>query len=197
VGRPPETFGDRNTRQVKFAGRITDAGRGSEPVQHRHVHVHRDQVEIAGDVHLRGPSCTGGGTNPCRMLAIHGCRGVSVTGGSRLHWRTEPSQPPKRPKSPLASSGILSFNSRSARLNLRTRLKKVGHTYKYYWTQFGKEVIATWLKLRELIVGIPSISANVEVLPSPPYPTPGKNERQIARQCVERVVPCSRDQGHA
>ena len=36
------------------------------------------------------------------------------------------------------------------RLRLHGLIKKVGRTYKYYLTQFGKAVIATGLKLREL-----------------------------------------------
>ena len=36
-------------------------------------------------------------------------------------------------------------------------VKKVGHTYKYYVTAFGKDVIATALKLRELVV-IPQLA---------------------------------------
>lgn len=38
------------------------------------------------------------------------------------------------------------------RLRLHGLLKKVGHTYKYYLTQFGKDVISTALKLRELVI---------------------------------------------
>ena len=41
---------------------------------------------------------------------------------------------------------------------LRTQLvKKVGHTYKYYVTAFGKEVVATALKLRQLVI-IPQLA---------------------------------------
>ena len=42
---------------------------------------------------------------------------------------------------------------------LRTHglLKKIGHTYKYYVTVFGKEVVATALKLRELVI-IPQLA---------------------------------------
>lgn len=43
------------------------------------------------------------------------------------------------------------------RLRLHGLIKKVGRTYKYYVTQFGKEVIATGLKLRELVV-IPQLA---------------------------------------
>jgi hypothetical protein len=43
------------------------------------------------------------------------------------------------------------------RLRVHGLVKKVGHTYKYYLTQFGKDVIATGLKLRELVV-IPQLA---------------------------------------
>jgi len=36
--------------------------------------------------------------------------------------------------------------------------KKIGHTYKYYLTTFGKQVISMGLKLKELII-IPGLSA--------------------------------------
>lgn len=44
------------------------------------------------------------------------------------------------------------------RLHLHGLIKKVGHTYKYYLTSFGRMVILSALKLRELIV-IPSLAA--------------------------------------
>ncbi|MBI2842847.1 MAG: MarR family transcriptional regulator, partial [Armatimonadetes bacterium] len=37
-------------------------------------------------------------------------------------------------------------------------IRKVGHTYKYYLTGFGRMVILTALKVRELVV-IPSLAA--------------------------------------
>ena len=43
------------------------------------------------------------------------------------------------------------------RLRVHGLIKKVGHTYEYYVTQFGKEVIATGLKLRELVI-IPQLA---------------------------------------
>jgi hypothetical protein len=43
------------------------------------------------------------------------------------------------------------------RLRVHGLVKKVGRTYKYYLTQFGKEVIATGLKLRELVI-IPQLA---------------------------------------
>jgi hypothetical protein len=43
------------------------------------------------------------------------------------------------------------------RLRLHGLIKKVGHAYKYYLTRFGKDVIATGLKLRELVV-IPQLA---------------------------------------
>jgi hypothetical protein len=52
-------------------------------------------------------------------------------------------------------------SSRASRLLKRLRthglVKKVGHTYKYYATAFGKEVVATALKLRELVI-IPQLA---------------------------------------
>ena len=43
------------------------------------------------------------------------------------------------------------------RLHLHGLIKKVGHTYKYYLTQLGKEAAAAALKLRELVV-IPALA---------------------------------------
>lgn len=43
------------------------------------------------------------------------------------------------------------------RLRSHGLIKKVGHTYKYYVTAFGKEVVATALKLRELVI-IPQLA---------------------------------------
>lgn len=43
------------------------------------------------------------------------------------------------------------------RLRLHGLIKKVGHAYKYYLTQFGKQVIAAGFKLRELVV-IPQLA---------------------------------------
>jgi hypothetical protein len=43
------------------------------------------------------------------------------------------------------------------RLRTHSLVKKVGYTYKYYFTAFGKEVVATALKLRELVI-IPQLS---------------------------------------
>jgi hypothetical protein len=47
-------------------------------------------------------------------------------------------------------------------------IKKVGHTYKYYLTALGKQVIALGLKLKDLYI-IPAISqapsADCKVLP--------------------------------
>ena len=44
------------------------------------------------------------------------------------------------------------------RLRTHGLIKKVGHTYKYYVTAFGKDVVATALKLRELVI-IPQLAA--------------------------------------
>jgi len=43
------------------------------------------------------------------------------------------------------------------RLRLHGLIRKVAHGYKYYLTQFGKQVIATGLKLRELVI-IPQLA---------------------------------------
>jgi hypothetical protein len=43
------------------------------------------------------------------------------------------------------------------RLRVHGLVKKVGHAYKYYLTRFGKDVIATALKLRELVI-IPQLA---------------------------------------
>jgi len=43
------------------------------------------------------------------------------------------------------------------RLRLHGLIKKVGRTYKYYLTQFGKVVITTAVKLRELVI-IPQLA---------------------------------------
>jgi hypothetical protein len=43
------------------------------------------------------------------------------------------------------------------RLRLHGFIKKVGHTYRYYLTHFGKEIIAAALKLKELVL-IPQLA---------------------------------------
>ena len=43
------------------------------------------------------------------------------------------------------------------RLRVHGLIKKVGRTYKYYLTQFGKDIVATGLKLLELVV-IPQLA---------------------------------------
>src|SRR5947209_6780275 len=43
------------------------------------------------------------------------------------------------------------------RLRTHGLIKKVGHTYKYYVTAFGKQTITTALKLRELVI-IPQLA---------------------------------------
>jgi hypothetical protein len=43
------------------------------------------------------------------------------------------------------------------RLRIHGLIKKVGRTYKYYLTSFGKDVIATGLKLKELVI-IPQLA---------------------------------------
>ena len=44
------------------------------------------------------------------------------------------------------------------RLRVHGLIKKVGHTYKYYLTGFGKQVVALGLKLKHLYI-IPALSA--------------------------------------
>ena len=60
--------------------------------------------------------------------------------------------------------GVLSGNKSSAqvslvlrRLRLHGLIKKVAHSYRYYLTSFGRRVLLTGLKLRELVV-IPSLA---------------------------------------
>jgi hypothetical protein len=48
------------------------------------------------------------------------------------------------------------------RLRMHGLTKKIGHTYKYYLTQAGKQAILTALKLRELVV-IPSIAGSAAI----------------------------------
>jgi hypothetical protein len=48
------------------------------------------------------------------------------------------------------------------RLRVHGLIKKVGHTYKYYLTRFGKAVITTGLKLRELVI-IPQLALRIAV----------------------------------
>jgi len=43
------------------------------------------------------------------------------------------------------------------RLRVHGLIKKVGHSYKYYVTQFGKDILAAGLKLRELVI-IPQLA---------------------------------------
>jgi hypothetical protein len=56
---------------------------------------------------------------------------------------------------PELNSGQMSRMLR--RLRTHGLVKKVGHTYKYYVTSFGKEVVTTALKLRELVI-IPQLT---------------------------------------
>lgn len=44
------------------------------------------------------------------------------------------------------------------RLRLHGLIKKVGHTYKYYLTRFGKQVITTGFQLREHVI-IPQLDS--------------------------------------
>ena len=47
------------------------------------------------------------------------------------------------------------------RLGNHGLIKKVANTYKYYLTSLGREVVATWLKLKELFV-IPSLRGTIQ-----------------------------------
>jgi len=47
------------------------------------------------------------------------------------------------------------------RLRTHGLIKKVGHTYKYYATAFGKQIVATALKLRELVI-IPHLATSAQ-----------------------------------
>jgi hypothetical protein len=56
---------------------------------------------------------------------------------------------------PEKNSGQVSRLLKSLRIH--GLIKKIGHTYKYYLTRFGKEVITAGLKLRELVL-IPQLA---------------------------------------
>jgi len=60
-----------------------------------------------------------------------------------------------RRRLPQMSSGRVSRLLK--RLRVHGLIKKIGRTYKYYLTSFGKEVIATGLKLKELFI-IPTLA---------------------------------------
>ena len=51
------------------------------------------------------------------------------------------------------------------RLRLHGLIKKIGHRYKYYLTAAGRTVLATAVKLRELVV-IPAFNAPVVAVPA-------------------------------
>ena len=48
------------------------------------------------------------------------------------------------------------------RLHVHGLIRKVGHTYKYYLTKFGTQVVTMGLKLKELVV-IPHLSGHIEL----------------------------------
>ena len=50
------------------------------------------------------------------------------------------------------------------RLRVHGLIKKIGHRYKYYLTTAGRTVLATALKLRELVV-IPALKAPAAAVP--------------------------------
>ena len=51
------------------------------------------------------------------------------------------------------------------RLRVHGLIKKIGHRYKYYLTTAGRTVLATALKLRELVV-IPALNAPAAAVPA-------------------------------
>jgi hypothetical protein len=57
----------------------------------------------------------------------------------------------------LAGKSSAQISRLPKRLRLHGLIKKIGRTYKYYLTRFGKQVIATGMKLRELVV-IPQVA---------------------------------------
>jgi len=57
----------------------------------------------------------------------------------------------------LAGKSSTQISRLFKRLRLHGLIKKIGRTYKYYLTRFGKQVIATGIKLRELVV-IPQLA---------------------------------------
>lgn len=63
-----------------------------------------------------------------------------------------------RPHLPGKSSSQISRLLK--RLRLHGLIRKIGHAYKYYLTPFGKQVIATGLKLKELFL-IPQLASNM------------------------------------
>ncbi|GIK38010.1 MAG: hypothetical protein BroJett011_18430 [Chloroflexota bacterium] len=48
-----------------------------------------------------------------------------------------------------------------ARLRIHHLIKKVGQRYKYYLTDFGRQVVTMALKLREMVV-IPGLASNAQ-----------------------------------
>ena len=63
-----------------------------------------------------------------------------------------------RRHAPELTSGQMSRSLK--RLRTHGLIKKIGHTYKYYVTAFGKQVVTTALKLRELVI-IPQLATGV------------------------------------
>jgi hypothetical protein len=57
----------------------------------------------------------------------------------------------------LAGKSSAQISRLPKRLRLHGLIKKIGRTYKYYLTRLGKQVIATGMKLRELVV-IPQVA---------------------------------------
>lgn len=58
----------------------------------------------------------------------------------------------KTVRRPLAGKTSTQVSRMLRRLLLHRLIRKIGRTYKYYLTPFGKQVITTGLKLRELVV---------------------------------------------
>lgn len=61
----------------------------------------------------------------------------------------------------LTAKTMAQMSRTPKRLRLHGLIKKIGRTYKYYLTSFGKHVIATGFKLKHLVI-IPGLA-----LPSP------------------------------
>jgi hypothetical protein len=71
------------------------------------------------------------------------------------------------------------------RLRTHGLVKKVGHTYKYYVTAFGKVVVATALKLRELVI-IPELALGLAQQPH--FPAGKRQNLDGERQNRSRLV---------
>jgi hypothetical protein len=64
----------------------------------------------------------------------------------------------KNPRRYLADKNPTQISRQLKRLRLHGLIKKIGRTYKYYLTSFGKQVITTGLKLKQLFI-IPQLAS--------------------------------------